>query len=310
MPGAVATAAVIFLHGSGDDGPGAREYLRSLGSVLGAESFAARLEAAGVELHFPSATPISYTPSGGVLSSVWFDRPRGLAPGPPEPEGVGGHGLGPREHLASVGASVAQLHGLLDELATRGIPPRRVAIGGFSMGGGIALQAGFRYGMRDRGRGGGGGGGDGEVCGVGEGAASGVCGEAAAAGREPVGAVFALSSYLCDDAELYALLEAEAERGRAGQQQQLPPLFMRHGDRDNFIHTAWGDATAQRLAGLLGKAQGPSGDGAGGGAAAAAEGSPKVDWATVAGAGHEMVQGEVAELLAWLLRTLGLGGGA
>ena len=310
MPGAVAKAAVIFLHGSGDDGPGARAYLRSLGV-----SFEQRLAAASVELHFPSARPIPYSLAGGALSSVWFDRPAGLAPGPP------GRGA---EHLPSVGASVAALHALVDELGARGIPARRVAIGGFSMGGGIALQAGFRYGLRPRLRdsgdgdgcgdgGGGGGGGGGATCGAAGGGAGG------AARAQHVGAVFALSSYLCEDAELYGLLGADAaarrregggEGGRGALPPPLPPLpplFMRHGDRDDFIRTEWGEATAGRLAGLLagGGEGGGEGEGAGGTVGAGGAGGAAVDWGEVRGAAHEMVPSEVEELLAWLLAGVG-----
>ena len=113
---------------------------------------------------------------------------------------------------------------------------------------------------------------------------------------EHVGAVFALSSYLCEDAELYSLLGGDAAarwgggEGR-GTPPRLPPLFMRHGDRDDFIRTEWGEATAGRMAGLL-----AGGDGGTGAA---------VDWGEVRGAAHEMVPSEVEELLEWLLAGAG-----
>ena len=72
-----AAAAVIFCHGSGDTGPGVREYLAAVGNP---ES---RLREAGIELHCPSARPIPYRLAGGQRSSVWFDRYE-LEPSAPE----------------------------------------------------------------------------------------------------------------------------------------------------------------------------------------------------------------------------------
>ena len=148
-----AAAAVIFCHGSGDTGPGVREYLAAVGNP---ES---RLREAGIELHCPSARPIPYRLAGGQRSSVWFDR-YALEPSAPE-------------HVESVAASVAQLHALVDALVAKGVPPARIALGGFSMGGGIALQAGLRYPSR-------------------------------------LGAVFALSSYACQSSELFAVARGSA----------------------------------------------------------------------------------------------------
>ena len=148
-----AAAAVIFCHGSGDTGPGVREYLAAVGNPE------ARLRQSGIELHCPSAAPIPYRLAGGQISSVWFDR-YALEPSAPE-------------HVESIAASVRQLHALMDALVAKGIPPARIALGGFSMGGGIALQAGFRYHSR-------------------------------------LGAVFALSSFACEGSELFNIARSSA----------------------------------------------------------------------------------------------------
>ena len=82
-----AAAAVIFCHGSGDTGPGVREYLAAVGNPE------ARLRQSGIELHCPSAAPIPYRLAGGQISSVWFDR---YALEPSAPNETGSAGLAER----------------------------------------------------------------------------------------------------------------------------------------------------------------------------------------------------------------------
>ena len=60
----------------------------------------------------------------------------------------------------------------MDRLVASGVPPAKIAIGGFSMGGGIAIQAALRS-------------------------------------KYDLGGAFALSSYLCDDAAIYEALAGE-----------------------------------------------------------------------------------------------------
>ncbi|KAK5644138.1 hypothetical protein RI129_007983 [Pyrocoelia pectoralis] len=59
------TATVIFLHGSGDTGPGVCEWIESL---IGPFSFP------HIKLLFPTAPLQSYTASAGEMRHVWFDR--------------------------------------------------------------------------------------------------------------------------------------------------------------------------------------------------------------------------------------------
>lgn len=140
-----AAGAVIFLHGSGDTGPGFESSLRQTPLLR-------NLSDAGVRVEFPSAVPRPYTLFGGRTASVWFDR-LGMDPSSPE-------------QTDSVLASCRRIEAVLDEVVASGVPPGRIAVGGFSMGGGIALQAALRS-------------------------------------RHSIGGVFALSSYLCDRAAVY-----------------------------------------------------------------------------------------------------------
>ena len=57
---------LLFLHGSGDTGPGVAEWLDSLG-------LRSRLEPSTAVI-FPSARPRPYSMYGGEVSSVWHDR--------------------------------------------------------------------------------------------------------------------------------------------------------------------------------------------------------------------------------------------
>ena len=232
-------AAVVFLHGSGDTGPGLR---RSLAGFE--QGFASR----GVEMHFPSAEPIPYRLANNQVMSVWFDR-FALEPSAPE-------------HTDSVLASVARLHALLDSIVASGVPPHRIALGGFSQGGGMALQAGLRWrsgAPRNSGS-------DTDSCAA----------DSCTHTSRGVGAIFALSSYLCEHSPLFTELPA--------MQSTIPPIFFRHGDLDDFILSDWGESTAQRL-----RAKGAD-----------------VDFAHVKGARHELTLDELEDLSTWLLTRLGV----
>ncbi|KAH8057466.1 acyl-protein thioesterase [Aureococcus anophagefferens] len=117
---------VIFLHGSGDTGRGAEQWVRSL---------AAAKELAEFEWHFPDAEVIPYTLAGGAPTSVWYDRAGGFDPHFPE-------------QTASVEASCRKVLGLVESFVARGVPPHKIAVGGFSMGGNMAYQTAARYHQR------------------------------------------------------------------------------------------------------------------------------------------------------------------
>ncbi|CAE7853016.1 LYPLAL1, partial [Symbiodinium necroappetens] len=145
-------AAVVFLHGSGDSGAGLKAYLRAVdgGDLLD------ELAVQGIKTYWPDSGVHPYTLAGGESMPIWYDR-KGLPPTAPE-------------DTASVEKSVHILVKLLDKVRADGVPANRIVIGGFSMGGGIALQLALRHPTK-------------------------------------IAAAFVLSSFMCDDVAAYALLQ-------------------------------------------------------------------------------------------------------
>ncbi|KAJ1631089.1 Alpha/Beta hydrolase protein [Pavlovales sp. CCMP2436] len=150
-----AKAVLIFLHGSGDSGPGVRSALRQVASG----HFMATMRERGVEVVTPSADPRSYFESPLSLSSVWFDR-TDMSPSAPE-------------KTDSIEQSAKRLAALLDQVEQAGVPAHRIVVGGFSMGGGMALNLALRE--ADRG----------------------------------LAGVFALSGYMCFQSPAFALASAK-----------------------------------------------------------------------------------------------------
>eukprot|EP00105_Crassostrea_gigas_P011445 XP_011427114.1 PREDICTED: lysophospholipase-like protein 1 [Crassostrea gigas] len=117
------SASVIWLHGSGDTGPGVLEWI----NMVWKEEF----QFPHIKLIYPTADPIPYTPNACQPSTVWFDRQQ-ISPMVPE-------------ILSSVDASAAKLNDLVQNEVDSGIPLSRIIIGGFSMGGGMAFHMAYRY---------------------------------------------------------------------------------------------------------------------------------------------------------------------
>uniref|UniRef100_A0A3Q3MPM2 palmitoyl-protein hydrolase n=1 Tax=Labrus bergylta TaxID=56723 RepID=A0A3Q3MPM2_9LABR len=148
------TASVIFLHGSGDTGSGLRSWVRDV--------LVPDLVFSHIKVIYPTAPPRPYTPMRGALSNVWFDRRKISRDSP--------------EHLESIDHMCDTLESVIQDQVRAGIPKHRIVIGGFSMGGAMALHL---------------------VC-----------------RRHPdVGGVFALSSFLNKDSVAFKAVE---ERHRAG----------------------------------------------------------------------------------------------
>ncbi|TRY53733.1 hypothetical protein DNTS_017019 [Danionella cerebrum] len=117
------TASVIFLHGSGDTGLGLRHWVSDiLGQNLAFEH---------IRVIYPTAPPRPYTPMRGAQSNVWFDRLK-ISPDCPE-------------HLESINSMCDQLSDIIQEEVRAGIPKKRMVIGGFSMGGAMALHLVYRH---------------------------------------------------------------------------------------------------------------------------------------------------------------------
>jgi phospholipase/carboxylesterase len=113
-------AAVILLHGLGDDGRGWSDIVRSLPLTPGA----------AIRFVFPHAPVMPVTINNGMRMRAWYD--------------IKAANLNERADLAGVRASQAILEGLVAKEVARGIAARRIVVAGFSQGGAIALYAGLR----------------------------------------------------------------------------------------------------------------------------------------------------------------------
>ncbi|XP_041964210.1 lysophospholipase-like protein 1 isoform X1 [Alosa sapidissima] len=145
------SASIIFLHGSGDTGLGLRGWVR--------DTF--HLAFPHIRIIYPTAPARPYTPMRGALSNVWFDRHKISRDCP--------------EHLDSVDGMCSTLGSILQDEIQAGVPKHRIVIGGFSMGGAMALHLACRY-------------------------------------HPEVGGVFALSSFLNKDSVVYQAVEERRTR--------------------------------------------------------------------------------------------------
>ncbi len=117
-------AAVIWLHGLGDDGNGWSGVVASLGLPRGK----------AVRFLFPHAPVIPVTINNGMVMRAWYD--------------IREANFNSRADLAGVRKSQAQVEALIASEIQRGIAPRRIVLAGFSQGGAIALYAGLRHSAR------------------------------------------------------------------------------------------------------------------------------------------------------------------
>jgi phospholipase/carboxylesterase len=114
-------AAVIWLHGLGDDGNGWSQVVGALGlpSTL------------SVRFVFPHAPEMPVTINNGMKMRAWYDFKDA--------------DFSSRADLAGVRKSQAHVEALIAREVGRGIAPRRIVLAGFSQGGAIALYAGLRH---------------------------------------------------------------------------------------------------------------------------------------------------------------------
>ena len=83
-----------------------------------------------VKFVYPTAPVQKYSPMGGEYSNVWFDR-----------NSIAIDALESRKSLASIYETVNEM--LTREIDGLGIPAHRVVVGGFSMGGCLALHTAY-----------------------------------------------------------------------------------------------------------------------------------------------------------------------
>jgi len=117
-------AAVIWMHGLGDDGRGWSEVVPSLG--LPADL--------SIRFIFPHAPVMAVTINNGMRMRAWYDIRQAK--------------VNERADVAGVQRSQVDVDALLAREAARGIVPGRTLLAGFSQGGAIALYAGVRFGER------------------------------------------------------------------------------------------------------------------------------------------------------------------
>ncbi|KAG6929153.1 lysophospholipase like 1, partial [Chelydra serpentina] len=116
-------ASVILLHGSGDTGPGVRAWIKQ---VLNQD-----LVFQHIKVIYPTAPARPYTPMRGALSTVWFDRWKISNECP--------------EHIETIDSMCQVLTNVIDDEVKNGISKNRIILGGFSMGGGMAMHLAYRY---------------------------------------------------------------------------------------------------------------------------------------------------------------------
>ncbi|KAL1769951.1 lysophospholipase 1 [Sigmodon hispidus] len=116
------SASLIFLHGSGHSGEGMKEWIRC---ILNQD-----LTFQHIKIIYPTAPSRPYTPLKGAFSNVWFDRFKISNDCP--------------EHLESIDQMCQVLSELIDDEVKNGIQKSRILIGGFSMGGCMAMHLAYR----------------------------------------------------------------------------------------------------------------------------------------------------------------------
>ncbi|HVF65478.1 MAG TPA: alpha/beta fold hydrolase [Casimicrobiaceae bacterium] len=119
-----ADAAVIFLHGLGDDGHGWSDMVPALAIPT----------ALRVRFVFPHAPEMPVTINGGYVMPAWYD--------------LLDADFKRRADLDGVNRSRKRVENLLARERERGIVSSRIVLGGFSQGGAIALHAGLRHGHK------------------------------------------------------------------------------------------------------------------------------------------------------------------
>ncbi|KAF1768631.1 hypothetical protein GCK72_000443 [Caenorhabditis remanei] len=110
---------LIFLHGLGDQGHG------------WADAFGSEARHENIKAICPHSAERAVTLNMGMRMPAWYDL-LGLDANAPEDE-------------TGIQAAARYVHQLIDAEVAAGIPANRIAVGGFSMGGALAIYAGLTY---------------------------------------------------------------------------------------------------------------------------------------------------------------------
>ncbi|XP_072383863.1 lysophospholipase-like protein 1 [Diabrotica undecimpunctata] len=119
----ICSAVVICLHGSGDTGQGFLDWMKFLVGDFSLPH---------IKFYFPTAPLQPYTPLGGEMSNVWFDR-HSITPDVPEHT----------ETLDSIGNVMKEFINKISK--NNNVSVNRIIVGGFSMGGALALHTAYRF---------------------------------------------------------------------------------------------------------------------------------------------------------------------
>lgn len=191
------TATVIFFHGLGDRGDNLVQWLRY---ILGRD-FATTTGLAHIKCIFPTAPRQPFTLFDERPANVWFNV-WGKRANITNPER--------KESYAGIDGAIARL---IDAEVRAGVPLARIVVGGFSMGGYIALHAALRV-------------------------------------RPGLGGAFVLSSFLAFDTAVFDAVEERRRRtrgsGGGGVVTESKVLWL-HGDGDELLLHEWGRVTSARL---------------------------------------------------------------
>lgn len=119
--GGAPDAAVIWMHGLGDDGHGWSQVVPGL-------QLPADLR---IRFLFPHAPTMPVTINNGHVMRAWYDISDG--------------NLHARADVAGVRRSQAQVEALIAREIARGVAPSRIVLAGFSQGGAVALYTALRH---------------------------------------------------------------------------------------------------------------------------------------------------------------------
>lgn len=188
------SATLIFFHGLGDHADNLVQWLRYL---LGRDLLHGNADLSHIRIIFPTAPRQRFTLFGGRPANVWYDVYGNEAnPGLPER----------RSSFALIDQLVGEM---IDGELALGIQRERIVVGGFSMGGYIAIHAALRI-------------------------------------RPGLAGVFGLSTYLHFDTAVFDALERRsheddgAAETTAADGRSRTQLLMLHGDCDELLPHRWG----------------------------------------------------------------------
>ncbi|NWI09152.1 LYPL1 protein, partial [Crypturellus soui] len=113
----------LLLCDAGDTGQGARTWIKQ---ILNQD-----MTFQHIKVIYPTAPARPYTPMKGALSTVWFDRYKISNDCP--------------EHTETIDSMCHGLTDLINDEIKSGITKNRILVGGFSMGGGMAMHLAYRF---------------------------------------------------------------------------------------------------------------------------------------------------------------------